>query len=105
MAGHDNLVASEALGSHLNERLFDIVINKNGLRCVKNEFGETHPDALAHLLGCLELYFLSEWDVCGVLAVHTVDPNDGDVVGAFVYRRNDDCFSCSLNCQNCSTSK
>jgi len=58
MTGHDNFVASKALSSHLNERLFDIVINKNRLRGVKNKFGETNPDALTHLLGCLELNLL-----------------------------------------------
>ncbi len=59
MTGHDNFVASKSLSSHLNERLFDIVINKNRLRCVENKFGETNPDALNHLLGCLELNLLS----------------------------------------------
>lgn len=78
MTGHDVIVTSETLFNKLLHSITYVVIDEDRFRSIKYEIREPNPDTLS-LYGSLPLDFSRDGLVGGVVAIHSVDPDNSDI--------------------------
>ena len=79
VSSDEDVVAGETSGTQRLDGVIDVVVNEDGLGLVKEELRETNPDLLA-LGGTLGLNSGSKVLIGRVVTIHTVDPDDSDVL-------------------------
>lgn len=100
MTSHNEVITSEALLAEFCNRIAYIVINQNWLRGIENKVWKADPNSLT-FGSALSLNFLGQTLVRGVVTLHTVDPDDGDVVTRCNCWLHNDKFGVSDSCRCC----
>ena len=79
MASHKDVVSGESSFTELLDGILYVVVDKNWLWDVKEELWKSNPDLLA-ILGGSALDLRGKSGVGLWVALHTVDPNNGDAI-------------------------